>query len=107
MTELFKPDRIERRIRAQFLHRIFWQGENAIGGLRTDVCPIVAEYYETDTIEKLKVTEVCYLIKATKLSMIVPVYAERLRVEVTMLIRLLSHSNPSRSASYRGNWKFI
>ncbi len=107
MTELFRPDRIERRIRAQALHRIFWQGENAIDGLRTDVCPLVAEYYETDTINQLKATKLCYITREIRLNTILPVCAELLSVAVVTLTRLLYHSNPSRSASYRGNWRFI
>jgi hypothetical protein len=96
------PTHIDKRLRAQALHRIFWQGENPIGGPRTDVCPIVAEYYEVDTINNLKVTEICYFTKAKKLSTILPVYLELLRVEVTILIRLLSHSSQLKRGSYRG-----
>lgn len=95
------PERIVKRLRAQALHRMFWQAENPLGGPRTDVCPIVANYYEIEKINNLKVTELCYLTKAIKLSTILPVCLESLRAEVTILIRLLSHSSQSKRESYR------
>lgn len=102
------PEHIVKRLAAERLHRMFWQGEHPIGGPRADVRPIVAEYYEVDTINQLKTNEdICFSIKATELNMTLRDFAESLRVEVITPILHLLHLNPSKPGSYRDKSKFI
>lgn len=101
------PEYIVRKLQAERLRRIFWQGENPIGGPRTDVCPIVAEYYEVETINNLKGTDVCYSSAAKKLNTILADYMELSKVEVTTLIRSLYRSNPQNRTSYRDKSRCI
>lgn len=91
------PEYIVKKLQAERLRRIFWQGAHPIGGPRTDVCPIVAEYYEVETINNLKGNEICHSSAAKKLNTILADYTELLKVEVTTLIRSLYPSNlPNR-----------
>jgi len=90
------PDRIVRQLRAERLKRIFWQGENPIGGPREDVCPIVAEYYEIETINNLKGTNLCYSTRATRSLITLLVCAELLKVAVITLSLFLYCSSPKK-----------
>lgn len=101
------PDRIVRQLRAETLRRIFWQGEHPIGGPRRDVCPIVADYYESETINNLKGTDLCYSKKGTTLLTILAECAELSKVEVTTLIRSLFQSSPRKRDYYHEKSRYI
>lgn len=101
------PDRIVRQLHAERLRRIFWQGEHPLGGPRSDVCPIVAEYYETEAINNLKGTKLCYLQKAKKLSTILADLPGLLKAEVIIPILYLLKSNQQKLPSYRDESRYI
>jgi hypothetical protein len=97
------PEHIDKKLRAERLRRIFWQGANPLGGPRTDVCPIVAEYMEVETINNLKSEiEICYSTKGTGSNMILRDLQESWRAEVIIPILHLWHLSPSKSENYLG-----
>ncbi len=97
----------DKKLRAQRLKLIFWQGENALGGVREDVCPIVAKYDEDQIINDMKEAGKCYLINTNALSTNRAAISELFKAEVIIPIRYLLSTKHQSAENHRDGWKFI